>query len=57
MYEFCVAIFTIVEVEGKMLNHHFIWLKEEDLEAVRANKPDHGHCRIKGHKKISSNYY
>ena len=57
MYEFCVAIFTIVEVEGKMLSHHFIWLKEEDLEAVRANKPDHGHCRIKGHKKISSNYY
>ena len=35
MYEFCVANFTIVEGKGKMLSHHFIWFKEEDLEAVR----------------------
>ena len=52
MYEFCVANFTIVEGEGKMLSHHFIWLKEEDLKAVRANIPDDGHCRTRGIRKL-----
>ena len=51
MYEFCVANFTMVEGEGKILSHHFIWLKE-DLEAVRANIPDDGHCRIRGIRKL-----
>ena len=51
MYEFCVASFTIVEGKGKMLSCHFIWLKE-DLEAVRANIADDGHCRIRGMRKL-----
>ena len=48
MYEFCVANFMIVEGKGKILSHHFICLKEEDLEAVRANTTDDGHLKIKG---------
>ena len=51
MYELCVANFTTIEGEGKMLSRHFIWLKE-DLEAVRTNIPDDGHCRIKGIRKL-----
>ena len=39
------------EGEGKMLGHHFIWLKE-DLEAVRENIADDGHCKIKGIRKV-----
>ena len=35
-----------------MLTHHFFWLKEKDLETVRANIPDDGHCRIKGIRKL-----
>ena len=52
MYELCVANFTIVEGEGKMLSRHFIWLKKEDLESVRASIPDDGHCRRKGIRKL-----
>ena len=52
MYEFCVANFTIVEGKGKMLSHHFIWFKEEDLEAVRANIACDGHCKIRGIRKL-----
>ena len=35
-----------------MLNRHFVWLKEEDLETVRANVTDDGHCRIRGIRKL-----
>ena len=35
-----------------MLSRHFIWLKKEDLEAVRANIPDDGYCRRKGIRKL-----
>ena len=52
MYELCAANFTVVEGEGKMLGRHFIWLEEEDLEAVRANTPDDDHCRIRGIRKL-----
>ena len=39
------------EGEGKMLGRHFIWLKE-DLEAVRENIADDGHCKIRGIRKV-----
>ena len=39
------------EGEGKMLGRHFIWLKE-DLEAVRENIADGGHCKIRGIRKV-----
>ena len=35
-----------------MLNRHFVWLKEEDLETVRANVPDDGHCRVRDIRKL-----
>ena len=35
-----------------MLSRHFIWLKEEYLEAVRANIADDGHCKIRGIRKL-----
>ena len=35
-----------------MLNRHFVWLKEKDLETVRANIPDDGHCRMRGIRKL-----
>ena len=38
------------EGEGKMLGRHFIWLKE-DLEAVRENIADDGHCNT-GIRKV-----
>ena len=37
--------------EGKMLSHHFIWLKE-DLEAVRLSTADDGYCKIRGIRKF-----
>ena len=39
------------EGEGKMLGRHFIWLKE-DLQAVRENISDDGHCKIIGIRKV-----
>ena len=41
------------EKEGgrKMLGRHFIWIKE-DLEAVRENIADDGHCNIRGIGKV-----
>ena len=34
-----------------MLGRHLIWLKE-DLEAVRENIADDGHCKIRGIRKV-----
>ena len=34
-----------------MLGRHLIWLKE-DLEAVRQNIADDGHCKIRGIRKV-----
>ena len=34
-----------------MLGRHLIWLKE-DLEAVRKNIDDDGHCKIRGIRKV-----
>ena len=51
MYEFCVANFTGVEGEGKMLSCHFIWSKE-DLEGFRANTVDDGPSKIKDIRKL-----
>ena len=51
MYEFCVAHFTGVEGEGKMLSCHFIWSKE-DLEGFRANTVDDGPSKIKDIRKL-----
>ena len=39
------------EDEGKMLGPHFFWLKE-DLEAVRKNSADGGHCKMRGIRKV-----
>ena len=39
------------EGEGKMLGRHFIWLKE-DLQVVRENISDDGHCKIIGIRKV-----
>ena len=39
------------EGEGKIFGHYFIWLKE-DLEAVRENIADDGHCKIRGIRKV-----
>ena len=46
----CVANFTGVEGEGKMLICHFIWLKDEDLECFTANTADAD--KIKGIRKF-----
>ena len=48
MYEFCAGNFTIVE----MISHHFVWLKEEDLKAVRVNIAEDGHCKFRGIRKL-----
>ena len=37
--------------EGKMLGCHLIWLKE-NLQAVRENLADDGHCKIRGIRKV-----
>ena len=34
-----------------MLGRHFVWIKE-DLEAVRENIADDGHCNIRGIGKV-----
>ena len=39
------------EGEGKMLGCHLIWLKE-NLQAVRENLADDGHCKIRGIRKV-----
>ena len=39
------------EGEGDMLGCYFIWLKE-DLEAVRENTADDGHCKTRGIRKV-----
>ena len=52
MYESCVANFTIAEGKEKKLSRHFIWLKEEDLEAFRVYIADDGHCKIRGIRKL-----
>ena len=39
------------EGKWKVLGRHFIWLKE-DLEAVRDNIVDDGHCKIRGIRKV-----
>ena len=39
------------KAKGKIFGRHFIWLKE-DLEAVRENIADDGHCKIRGIRKV-----
>ena len=35
-----------------MLSCHFIWLKEQNLELVRVNVADDGHCKQRGIRKL-----
>ena len=37
--------------KGKMLSHHFIWLKE-DLQAIRVTIADDGHYKIRQIRKL-----